>query len=167
MLGTYSYSRKRVELSSRTTVFYWVYMLPHPSKSNRNYHPATEVDDRMYGLTSEQRELRRAVSKFAQEKLAPHAGRIDKDNKFNDLRNFWKKLGSPGLHGITAPEKYGVDGRPYLPDAFQSCPIWRNDYGPQGRQNIPWVPAIHRPISKSVEQDERDDLRWVQVWQYW
>ena len=90
-------------------------MLPRPSKSNRNYHPATEVDDRMYGLTSEQSELRRAVSKFAQEELAPHAERVDKDDKFDDLRNFRKKLGSLGLHGITAPEKYGVDGRPYLP----------------------------------------------------
>ena len=82
--------------------------------SFRNYHPATEVEDCMYGLTSEQSELRRAVSKFAQEELAPHAERIDKDDKFDDLRNFWKKLGSLGLHGITAPEKYGGSDMGYL-----------------------------------------------------
>jgi len=82
--------------------------------NTRTYHPATEVDDRLYGLTSDQIELRRTVAKFAQDELAPHAERIDKENKFKELREFWKKLGSLGLHGITAPEEFGGSDMGYL-----------------------------------------------------
>ena len=81
---------------------------------SRHYHPATEVDDRLYGLSSDQVELRRTVSKFAQDELAPHAERIDKENNFSELKDFWKRLGNLGLLGITAPEEYGGSGMGYL-----------------------------------------------------
>jgi len=78
------------------------------------YHISTEVDDRLYGLNSDQIELRRTVSKFVQEELAPVANRIDKENNFRELREFWVKLGSLGLLGITAPEQYGGSQLGYL-----------------------------------------------------
>uniref|UniRef100_A0A0K0DMM6 Isovaleryl-CoA dehydrogenase, mitochondrial n=1 Tax=Angiostrongylus cantonensis TaxID=6313 RepID=A0A0K0DMM6_ANGCA len=39
--------------------------------------------------------------------LVPHAQTIDRDNNFEDLRPFWKKLGDHGLLGITAPAEFG------------------------------------------------------------
>ena len=78
------------------------------------YHTSTEVDDRLYGLNSDQIELRRSVSKFVQEELAPIADRIDKENNFSELREFWLKLGNLGLLGITAPEQYGGSQLGYL-----------------------------------------------------
>ena len=87
---------------------------PRNVASFRKYHPATEVDDKLYGLNEDQIELRRTVSKFAREELAPHAERIDKENNFVELRDFWKKLGALGLLGVTAPEQFGGSQIGYL-----------------------------------------------------
>jgi isovaleryl-CoA dehydrogenase len=38
-----------------------------------------------------------------QEKLAPYADQIDKENTFHGIRDFWKECGAMGLLGITAP----------------------------------------------------------------
>ena len=59
------------------------------------------------GLTEEQMQLRQSVRGFCAEHLAPFADRIDKDNGWDQLREFFKKCGRMGLLGITAEEQYG------------------------------------------------------------
>eukprot|EP00056_Hartaetosiga_gracilis_P000191 m.36691 g.36691 ORF g.36691 m.36691 type:complete len:421 (+) comp10106_c0_seq1:92-1354(+) len=63
--------------------------------------------DTVSNLTDTQMELKEAVHKFAQTELAPFAGDIDKNNGWDQLKEFWVKLGDMGLLGITAPEEYG------------------------------------------------------------
>jgi isovaleryl-CoA dehydrogenase len=65
------------------------------------------IDDTVFGLTDDQRQLRETVFNFCQKELAPHADDIDKNNNFPQLRDFWRKLGDLGLLGITAHSKYG------------------------------------------------------------
>uniref|UniRef100_A0A0K0F7C1 Isovaleryl-CoA dehydrogenase, mitochondrial n=1 Tax=Strongyloides venezuelensis TaxID=75913 RepID=A0A0K0F7C1_STRVS len=65
------------------------------------------IEDDMFGLTEEQKHLRKTVFDITQKELAPYASQIDKDNGWDNLRKFWKILGENGLLGITAPEKYG------------------------------------------------------------
>lgn len=64
-------------------------------------------------LTEDQLELQDSIRKFADARLAPHAARIDADNNFPEIRDFWKELGDMGLLGITAPEEYGGSGLGY------------------------------------------------------
>eukprot|EP00053_Salpingoeca_punica_P012988 m.116941 g.116941 ORF g.116941 m.116941 type:complete len:414 (-) comp16081_c4_seq2:302-1543(-) len=71
------------------------------------------LTDSLSILTDTQNELRTSVADFCKQELAPHAASIDKTNTFPELRSFWKKLGSMGLLGITAPEKYGGAGLGY------------------------------------------------------
>ncbi|KAJ0179744.1 hypothetical protein K1T71_004335 [Dendrolimus kikuchii] len=75
-----------------------------------SYYP---IDEHVFGLSSEQQQLRNTVFEFAQKELAPKAGEIDKENNFKDLREFWKKLGHLGLLGITASPDYGGTGGKY------------------------------------------------------
>ncbi|XP_046361516.1 isovaleryl-CoA dehydrogenase, mitochondrial-like isoform X2 [Haliotis rufescens] len=72
------------------------------------------IDDSLYNLAEEQRQLRQSVFQFAQKELAPKAGEIDKTNDFKDMKDFWKKCGELGLHGITAPSEYGGSDMSYL-----------------------------------------------------
>lgn len=44
-------------------------------------------------------QLRETVFQFVQKELAPKANEIDKSNKFEGLRSFWKKLGDLGTLG--------------------------------------------------------------------
>ncbi|XP_018575613.1 isovaleryl-CoA dehydrogenase, mitochondrial [Anoplophora glabripennis] len=74
------------------------------------YYP---IDEYIFGLTNEQIQLRDAVFNFVQKELAPKANEIDKNNKFDDLRNFWKKLGDLGCLGITVSNEYGGTGGTY------------------------------------------------------
>uniref|UniRef100_A0A914XXU2 Isovaleryl-CoA dehydrogenase, mitochondrial n=1 Tax=Panagrolaimus superbus TaxID=310955 RepID=A0A914XXU2_9BILA len=72
------------------------------------------INDDLYQLTDEQKQLRKTVFDFAQKELAPHASEIDKTNNFPQLREFWKKLGDNGLLGITAPAEYGGSEMTYF-----------------------------------------------------
>ncbi|GBN40721.1 Isovaleryl-CoA dehydrogenase, mitochondrial [Araneus ventricosus] len=58
--------------------------------------------------------LREAIFQFAQKELAPHAQEIDKNNKFPQFKEFFKKLGDLGVHGLTVPVKDGGAGVGYL-----------------------------------------------------
>ncbi|TWW72068.1 isovaleryl-CoA dehydrogenase, mitochondrial isoform X1 [Takifugu rubripes] len=75
---------------------------------------ALPVDDIVNGLTDDQIQLRQTVRKFCEEKLAPYADEIDKNNEFPRMREFWKDLGEMGFLGITAPVEDGGVGLGYL-----------------------------------------------------
>ncbi|CAG5126643.1 unnamed protein product [Candidula unifasciata] len=81
------------------------------AKRASSYFP---VNDSLYNLTQEQKQLRETVFQFAQKELAPKAAEIDKTNEFKDMRQFWQQCGQLGLHGATAPSKYGGSEMGYL-----------------------------------------------------
>ncbi|MBX9908026.1 MAG: isovaleryl-CoA dehydrogenase [Beijerinckiaceae bacterium] len=56
--------------------------------------------------------IRDTVQSFAQEKIAPRAEAIDRDNQFP--RDLWPQMGALGLHGITVKEEDGGAGLGYL-----------------------------------------------------
>ncbi|KAL3103310.1 hypothetical protein niasHS_002496 [Heterodera schachtii] len=72
------------------------------------------IDDQLFGLDEEQRQLRQLVFRLAQKELAPFADEIDRQNEFAKLRAFWRLLGQQGLLGVTVPAEYGGSGRTYL-----------------------------------------------------
>ncbi|XP_013178004.1 PREDICTED: isovaleryl-CoA dehydrogenase, mitochondrial [Papilio xuthus] len=72
------------------------------------------IDEHIFGLSSEQQQLRQMIFDFAQKELAPKAAEIDRTNNFTELREFWKKLGNLGVLGITASPEYGGSGGKYL-----------------------------------------------------
>jgi isovaleryl-CoA dehydrogenase len=72
------------------------------------------VDDVIGGLSPEQIEMRDSVRSFLEKELGPHADEIDRQNDFPQMREFWKKLGSMGLLGITAPDTHGGLGLGYM-----------------------------------------------------
>ncbi|KAG1650999.1 Isovaleryl-CoA dehydrogenase, mitochondrial [Nymphon striatum] len=76
-----------------------------------SYYP---IDDNISGLTDEQKQLRETIFQFSQKELAPLSYEIDKTDNFPGVREFWKKLGNLGLHGITTPTEYGGLGAGYL-----------------------------------------------------
>ncbi|XP_015124222.1 isovaleryl-CoA dehydrogenase, mitochondrial [Diachasma alloeum] len=80
----------------------------------RNVSQYYPIDENLYGLSEEQKQLRSICFDFAQKELAPRAAEIDKQNKFDDLRKFWRKLGEMGFHGITAQSTYGGTDGSYL-----------------------------------------------------
>jgi isovaleryl-CoA dehydrogenase len=65
-----------------------------------------------FGLGAEVDMLRQSVNGFAQDRIAPRADAIDRDNTFP--RDLWPEMGALGLHGITAAEEYGGAGLGYL-----------------------------------------------------
>lgn len=65
-----------------------------------------------FGLGSEVDMLRQSVNGFAQDRIAPRAAAIDRDNTFP--RDLWPEMGALGLHGITVDEEYGGAGLGYL-----------------------------------------------------
>lgn len=75
------------------------------------YYP---INEDIYGLTAEQKELRQTVFNFVQKELAPKASEIDKTNEFTELRDFWKRLGSLGMLGVTVASDYGGSNMGYL-----------------------------------------------------
>ncbi len=56
--------------------------------------------------------LRDLTHRWAQERVAPMAGDIDKSNQFPP--ELWKEMGDLGLLGITVPEEFGGAGLGYL-----------------------------------------------------
>jgi isovaleryl-CoA dehydrogenase len=65
-----------------------------------------------FGLGAEVDMLRKSVSDFAQDRIAPRAAAIDRDNEFP--RYLWPEMGALGLHGITVTEEFGGAGLGYL-----------------------------------------------------
>ncbi len=56
--------------------------------------------------------IRETVASFAQDKIAPLADKIDREDWFP--REIWPEMGALGLHGITVPEEDGGTGLGYL-----------------------------------------------------
>jgi isovaleryl-CoA dehydrogenase len=56
--------------------------------------------------------LRDAVRTFAQERIAPRAAQIDRDNLFP--ADLWRQLGELGVHGLTVSEAYGGTDMGYV-----------------------------------------------------
>ncbi len=56
--------------------------------------------------------LRDSVRSFSQDRIAPLADRIDKEDWFP--RELWTEMGALGLHGITVGEEWGGAGLGYL-----------------------------------------------------
>ncbi|XP_077863986.1 isovaleryl-CoA dehydrogenase, mitochondrial-like [Saccoglossus kowalevskii] len=69
-----------------------------------------DIDDAIFGLNDEQKQLRETVFRFVQTELAPYASEIDSTDEFVGFRDFVKKCGHLGLNGITAPVEYGGTG---------------------------------------------------------
>jgi isovaleryl-CoA dehydrogenase len=65
-----------------------------------------------FGLGPDADMLRDTVRSFAQDKIAPRADEIDRNNTFP--RELWPQMGALGLHGITVEEKWGGAGLGYL-----------------------------------------------------
>ncbi len=65
-----------------------------------------------FGLGPDVEMLRKSVHDFAQDRIAPRADAIDRDNTFP--RELWPEMGALGLHGITVEEEYGGSGLGYL-----------------------------------------------------
>src|SRR5690242_18968511 len=65
-----------------------------------------------FGLGPDVDMLRKSVNGFAQDRIAPRADAIDRDNVFP--RDLWPEMGALGLHGITVEEEYGGSGLGYL-----------------------------------------------------
>ena len=65
-----------------------------------------------FGLGPDVEMLRKTAHDFAQDRIAPRADAIDRDNTFP--RDLWPEMGALGLHGITVEEEYGGSGLGYL-----------------------------------------------------
>ena len=65
-----------------------------------------------FALGDEADMLRDTVRSFAQDRIAPLADRIDREDWFP--RELWPQMGELGLHGITVPEEWGGAGLGYL-----------------------------------------------------
>jgi isovaleryl-CoA dehydrogenase len=65
-----------------------------------------------FGLGADIDALRNSVHNFAQDRIAPRADAIDRDNTFP--RDLWPEMGSLGLLGITVEEEFGGAGLGYL-----------------------------------------------------
>ncbi|QKC97676.1 isovaleryl-CoA dehydrogenase [Mesorhizobium sp. NZP2298] len=65
-----------------------------------------------FGLDEDIEALRDMVRRFAQDRIAPIAGDIDRDNEFP--AHLWRELGALGLLGITANPDFGGSGMGYL-----------------------------------------------------
>ncbi|XP_058799643.1 isovaleryl-CoA dehydrogenase, mitochondrial [Phymastichus coffea] len=87
---------------------------PGPDRGCRAASRYYAIDEGVFGLSEQQKELRSLVFNLAQSELAPKAAEIDKKNHFDGLRPFWRQLGKLGLLGITAKEEYGGTGGGYL-----------------------------------------------------
>jgi isovaleryl-CoA dehydrogenase len=61
-----------------------------------------------FGLDS----IRDTTRRFASDRLAPIAARIDAEDQFP--RDIWPQMGALGLHGITVDEEFGGLGLGYL-----------------------------------------------------
>jgi isovaleryl-CoA dehydrogenase len=65
-----------------------------------------------FGLSEEAEMIRDTVARFSDERIAPLAEAIDREDRFP--RELWTEMGELGLHGITVPEADGGLGLSYL-----------------------------------------------------
>lgn len=65
-----------------------------------------------FGLGENADMIRDTVARFADERIAPLAEAIDREDRFP--RELWSEMGDLGLHGITVPEADGGLGLGYL-----------------------------------------------------
>lgn len=65
-----------------------------------------------FALGEEVEALRETVHRWAQDRVAPMAAKIDKDNNFPP--ELWPEMGELGLLGITVEDEYGGSGMGYL-----------------------------------------------------
>jgi isovaleryl-CoA dehydrogenase len=65
-----------------------------------------------FGLGETADAIRDATARFAGDKIAPIAAKIDETNTFP--RELWPQMGALGLHGVTVEEAYGGLGLGYL-----------------------------------------------------
>ena len=65
-----------------------------------------------HGLGETADMIRETVRAFSDDKIAPLAAEIDRDNRFP--RELWPQMGELGLHGITVEEEFGGLGLGYL-----------------------------------------------------
>lgn len=72
--------------------------------------PASPALDFNLGETTDA--IRETTARFAADKIAPLAARIDAENSFP--RALWPQMGELGLHGITVEDQYGGLGLGYL-----------------------------------------------------
>ncbi|HEU4655335.1 MAG TPA: isovaleryl-CoA dehydrogenase [Steroidobacteraceae bacterium] len=70
------------------------------------------MEDFDFGLGEDIDTLRATVADFAQQRIAPMAAQIDRDNRFP--RELWPEMGELGLLGITVDESLGGSGMGYL-----------------------------------------------------
>ncbi|MFL5295455.1 MAG: isovaleryl-CoA dehydrogenase [Phenylobacterium sp.] len=72
-----------------------------------NHGPSLE-----FGLGETADAIRETTARFAADKIAPIAAKIDAENAFP--RELWPQMGELGLHGVTVEEAYGGLGLGYL-----------------------------------------------------
>ena len=65
-----------------------------------------------FGLSEQTMMLRDTVARFADERIAPIASAIDREDRFP--RELWPEMGALGLHGLTVEEADGGLGLGYL-----------------------------------------------------
>ncbi len=65
-----------------------------------------------FGLPEEIEALKDTVHRFAQDRIAPLAAAIDRDNEFPSF--LWAEMGALGLNGMTADPDHGGSGLTYL-----------------------------------------------------
>ncbi|MGX7896399.1 isovaleryl-CoA dehydrogenase [Tsuneonella sp. HG222] len=65
-----------------------------------------------FGLSDEAQMIRETVARFADERIAPLAEAIDREDRFP--QELWTEMGELGLHGITVKEEDGGLGLGYL-----------------------------------------------------
>ncbi len=70
---------------------------------------STQMD---FGLSETAEAIRDTTARFAADRIAPLAAKIDAENHFD--RSLWGEMGDLGLHGITVDEESGGLGLGYL-----------------------------------------------------
>src|SRR5437588_8954568 len=98
--------------------------------------------------------LRETVSRFADDKIAPRADEIDRQNTFP--RDLWPQLGELGVLGVTVAEEYGGAGLGYLEHCVAMEEISRGSAAvglSYGAHSNLCVNQIHR--NGSTEQKQR------------
>jgi len=70
---------------------------------------STQMD---FGLSETAEAIRDTTARFAADRIAPLAAKIDAENHFD--RSLWTEMGDLGLHGITVEEEFGGLSLGYL-----------------------------------------------------